>query len=83
MGPGFLIHDSHLFDGVDGRQVAHAIELGAARARKLGFQYIVTMNEDAVPRTEFTPGFRFDEHVVGVRLTDAVDDGGLFGIRFQ
>src|SRR5258705_9960023 len=28
-GPGFLIHDSHLFDGVDERQVAKALQLGA------------------------------------------------------
>jgi len=82
MGPGFLIHDSHLFDGVDGRQIAHALEVGADRASKLGFQYIVTMNEDAVPRSEFRKSFNFDEHVVGTRLTDAVD-GSLFGVRFE
>jgi uncharacterized protein YydD (DUF2326 family) len=29
-GPGFLIHDSHLFDGVDERQVAKALQLGAS-----------------------------------------------------
>ena len=28
-GPGFLIHDSHLFDGVDARQIARAFLLGA------------------------------------------------------
>lgn len=46
--PGFLLHDSHLFDGVDARQRAHALELGAERAAKLGFQYIVTLNEDGL-----------------------------------
>ena len=40
-GPGFLIHDSHLFDGVDERQVAKALQLGAQRAEAAGFQYIV------------------------------------------
>jgi len=29
VGPGFLIHDSHLFDGVDERQVAQALKIGA------------------------------------------------------
>jgi len=29
VGPGFLIHDSHLFDGVDGRQVISALRVGA------------------------------------------------------
>ena len=32
IGPGFLIHDSHLFDGVDERQVAKALQLGADHA---------------------------------------------------
>ena len=31
-GPGFLVHDSHLFDGVDERQVAKALQLGAESA---------------------------------------------------
>lgn len=81
-GPGFLIHDSHLFDGVDERQVAHALEIGAERADRLGFQYIVTMNEDAVPRAALRSSFDFDRHVLDVRLTDASEDGGLFGFRF-
>ena len=29
IGPGFLIHDSHLFDGVNERQVAKDIQIGA------------------------------------------------------
>ena len=36
--PGFLIHDSHLFDGVDERQVARALQLAAERAEARGFQ---------------------------------------------
>ena len=46
IGPGFLIHDSHLFDGVDGRQLISALKLGAELADELKFQYIVTLNED-------------------------------------
>lgn len=80
--PGFLIHDSHLFDGVDERQAARALQIGARRAESLGFQYIVMMNEDAVPRAAFDPGFAFDEHVNPVGLTDASETGGLFGRRF-
>jgi uncharacterized protein YydD (DUF2326 family) len=48
-GPGVLVHDSHMFDGVDARQVAQAIEFGAFLAEDLGFQYIITMNSDAPP----------------------------------
>ncbi len=46
VSPQFLVHDSHLFDGVDGRQVASALKVGAETAAELGFQYVVTMNED-------------------------------------
>lgn len=81
IGPGFLIHDSHLFDGVDGRQVISALRLGSEISQELGFQYIVTMNEDDAFK-ETVPGFDLNDHVLPTRLTDATDDGGLFGIRF-
>lgn len=81
-GPGFLVHDSHIFDGVDGRQIGTALSVGAALAKEHGFQYIVTMNEDAIPR-ECPPGFDPNAHVMPVRLTDASETGGLFGMRFQ
>ena len=81
--PGFLIHDSHLFAGVDERQVAKALQLGAQRAENAGFQYIVTMNSDSVPTEGFTDGFDVRNHFVETRLTDATETGGLFGIRFN
>lgn len=81
--PGFLIHDSHLFDGVDERQVAKALQLGAERAERTGFQYIVTLNSDSMPREGFSRGFDVERHVIGTRLTDATETGGLFGIRFN
>jgi len=83
MGPGFLIHDSHLFDGVDERQVAKALQLGADHARAVGFQYIVTMNSDALPKDGFRPEFNINDFVIQTRLTDATDTGGLFGLRFN
>lgn len=81
--PGFLIHDSHLFDGVDERQVAKALQLGAERAEAGGFQYIVTLNSDAVPTEGFQAGFDLHDHLIDTRLTDATETGGLFGIRFN
>jgi len=81
IGPGFLVHDSHLFDGVDGRQVISALKVGAETARELGFQYIVTMNEDDAFK-EKIDGFDLREYVLPVVLTDATEDGGLFGFRF-
>jgi uncharacterized protein YydD (DUF2326 family) len=82
-GPGFLIHDSHLFDGVDERQVAKALQLGAERADAIGFQYIVTMNSDVLPREGFKRGFDIRSYVMETKLTDATDTGGLFGFRFN
>ena len=83
MGPGFLVHDSHLFDGVDERQVAKALQLGADHARTVGYQYIVTMNSDALPKDGFRPGFNIGEFICPVKLTDATNSGGLFGLRFD
>jgi len=82
VGPGFLIHDSHLFDGVDGRQVIRALRVGAETAQELGFQYIVTINEDDAFK-EKEEGFDLINYVLGIKLTDATEDGGLFGIRFD
>ena len=81
IGPGFLVHDSHLFDGVDERQVAKALQLAESTARDLNFQYIVTMNSDAVPR-ELPEGFDLNRYILPIRLTDATEEGGLFGLRF-
>ena len=80
--PGFLVHDSHLFDGVDERQKGKALALGKALADEHGFQYIVTMNTDDLPR-EVPAGFDLSADALPVRLTDATEDGGLFGFRFD
>ena len=46
-GPGFLLHDSHLFDGVDERQIARALALASQAVAGKRFQYIVTMNSES------------------------------------
>ncbi len=81
ISPGFLIHDSHLFDGVDGRQVISALKVGAKMAEEFNFQYIVTMNEDDAFK-ETIEGFNLENYILPVVLTDSTEDGGLFGIRF-
>lgn len=80
-GPRFLVHDSHIFDGVDERQIANALMLGARLTEELGFQYIVMMNSDTIPA--FPEEFDFEKYVNPVRLTDASGDGGLFGFKFD
>ena len=81
--PGFLIHDSHLFDGVDERQVAKALQLGAERSQAGGFQYIVTMNSDVLPTDGFRADFDVQDNILSTRLSDSTESGGLFGVRFS
>jgi uncharacterized protein YydD (DUF2326 family) len=80
--PGFLVHDSHLFDGVDERQKGKALALGRQLAQEHGFQYVVTMNSDDVPR-QMPNGIDIAADILPTRLTDATEDGGLFGFRFD
>lgn len=79
--PGFLIHDSIIFDGVDERQRAKALELARKESELHGFQYICTINSDTIPKEDFGKEFDFDKYVVA-KFTDATSDGGLFGIKF-
>ncbi|MER8671226.1 DUF2326 domain-containing protein [Mesorhizobium sp. M1156] len=81
LGIDFLIHDSTIFDGVDPRQRAHAIELAAAMSAKYGFQYICTLNTDMVPINDFSAGFDFAS-LVRMRLTDTAPSGSLLGFRY-
>ncbi|WP_459556048.1 ABC-three component system protein [Lacunimicrobium album] len=81
--PGFLMHDSHLFDGMDSRQVAKAIEIGAEQSRKHNFQYIVCINSDQLKAAEFSKSFNPDQYRNPVTITDATEDGGIFGMRIR
>jgi uncharacterized protein YydD (DUF2326 family) len=81
-GPGFLIHDSHLFDGVDARQIARALTLGARLAKKKKVQYIVTMNSDIFDSLPLTEEVDRASVVLGTKLSDETETGGLFGFRF-
>lgn len=78
----FLIHDSLMFDGVDARQCATAIEMADKIASQLNGQYICVLNSDAVPIDDFSSGFNF-EHFVRAKLTDKEPEGTLLGIRYE
>ncbi|MFC4611105.1 DUF2326 domain-containing protein [Streptomyces maoxianensis] len=77
--PGFLIHDSVVFDGVDPRQIAAALALVKRTVSASGGQYICTMNSNDVPqaiRKEdwFTQGTR--------RVVLDTEKGGILGTSF-
>lgn len=79
--PGFLIHDSTIFDGVDERQIAMSLQLAARFAEEGGFQYICLLNSDTIPWSDLDSGFDLNAFV-RLRLTDETIEGGLLGIRF-
>jgi hypothetical protein len=80
LGPGFLMHDSHLFEPVDGRQFARALRIGAAFAEETVIQYIVTLNSDELARAQTEGSEDFSAFVLNTKLSDT-PDGGLFGNR--
>lgn len=79
--PRLLIHDSTIFDGVDERQRARALEMAARESASSDFQYICTLNSDYIPTNEFSEDFNIEEYVK-LKLTDKSADGCLLGIRF-
>lgn len=81
-GPGFIVHDSHLFEPVDGRQFAQALRIAADFSNETGIQYITLLNSDELARAQAESGHDFSEYVVETKLSDA-PNGGLFGIRFE
>ncbi|MBF0135680.1 MAG: DUF2326 domain-containing protein [Magnetococcus sp. DMHC-1] len=81
VSPRVLIHDSMIFDGVDERQRARALELAAQESEAHGFQYICTLNSDMTPEKELSPGFSLS-NFIRLRLTDEDVKGSLLGVRF-
>lgn len=79
--PEFLVHDSHVFDGVDGRQIASALTLGGTQVSSFSGQYIVTMNSDDLDKASRESGTSFEGNIVMPTLDDT-ESGGLFGFRF-
>lgn len=80
-GMDFLIHDSLLFDPVDARQRARALERAHEVTTEMGAQYICTLNSDMVPEGDFSPDFDY-RRFVRLRLSDESPEGRLLGIHY-
>ncbi|MFE7004569.1 ABC-three component system protein [Streptomyces griseus] len=78
--PRILVHDSHIFDGVDTRQIGAAIKTGHSESKEHGYQHLITLNSDNLPSFDDVD---LSSAILPVRLTDKYEDGGLFGIRFR
>ena len=78
----FLIHDSTIFDGVDERQVAKALELAYQESSSKGYQYICTLNSDNIPYKDFSDGFKekFDKSI-RLTLKDGNEKDSLLGFK--
>lgn len=79
--PGFLYHDSHLFDGVDDRQKAAALRLAAQKAEEFDFQYICSFNSNDLPSQDLLGDFSLQAHTRLI-LTDDGPQGKLLGQDF-
>lgn len=77
----FLIHDSGVYDAVDSRQRAHALEYANKKGLESGFQYICALNSDMLPINDFSKNFKVSDHVK-LTLSDASPEETLFGFIF-
>jgi len=77
--PDFLVHDSSVFDGVDPRQRAGALQFAQAMVESTGGQYICTINSNDVP-DEVLDQEWFKTGVVRTILD--TETGGLLGREF-
>ncbi|AZN72288.1 DUF2326 domain-containing protein [Georhizobium profundi] len=82
IGPGFLLHDSHLFEPVDGRQFAKSLQIAAQISAETEIQYIALLNSDELDRAQRESGADFSDFVLETELSD-LPGGGLFGARFD
>lgn len=82
VAPGFVIHDSLLYDGVDERQKALALDLAARQAEQRGWQYICMLNSDELPMETIPVDSPARTEPI-LKLTDTTDDGMLLGRRFS
>lgn len=78
----FLIHDTTMFDGVDSRQVAHALEHANKKGLQSDFQYICFFNTDNVPNKDFSESFSLTDFV-RLRLSDCKPENSLLGFHFE
>ena len=77
----FWIHDSLIFDSVDARQIANTLEEADRVTIGNNTQYICAMNDDKLPRSDFSEGFDVDSKTV-LSLEDGPMQNSLLGISF-
>ena len=81
-GVDFLFHDSGIYDGVDSRQRALALQQAHKQATARGFQYICFLNSDMIPADDFHGDFNLDDFV-RLRLKDQNPADSVLGFHFE
>jgi uncharacterized protein YydD (DUF2326 family) len=84
LGPRFLVHDSHLFDPVDGRQVGQALGVAAelCNSENATFQYFTMLNSDKLEKVQEETSQSLEQWILSTQLSDD-PHGGLFGRPFS
>ncbi|MFH8696723.1 DUF2326 domain-containing protein [Streptomyces chartreusis] len=80
--PGFLVHDSLMFEGVDERQIALALNYAHLRSSEGNFQYIALINSDNVPVSDLQELKLNWRECVRLTLGDSTPEETLLGFRF-
>lgn len=81
-GPGLLVHDSHVFDAMDARQLAGTLNAAWQESSSLGYTYLALLNQDQLEAARAYIAIAGLDDYVRLHLTDHHSDGGLFGFRF-
>ena len=80
--PGFVIHDSLLYEGVDERQVALALQYAKTISEESDSQYIAFLNSDIMPENDLQEIGLDWQSCVKLELQDSSPEGALLGYRF-
>ncbi|MEV7801933.1 DUF2326 domain-containing protein [Microbispora sp. NPDC088329] len=80
--PGFLVHDSILYEGVDERQVALALNYAKEQAERYDFQYVALLNTDDLPTDDLAQLGLDWRRYVRRELDDSNASSTLLGFRF-
>lgn len=80
--PGFLLHDSLMFEGVDERQIALALSYAKQHSESEDFQYIAFINSDNIPMADLDQLGLPWQGWIRLRLGDSRPEDTLLGFRF-
>lgn len=79
----FLIHDSTLYDGVDSRQRALALDHAKRKSEEHGMQYICALNSDMLPYEDLANLIDDIDPYICLTLEDKTPEDSILGFHFE